>query len=84
MATSLDMHSFLPLLVWTFVDPLRWKIDITAYNQYGMPVSAIGYCYSPCAMYFVIGLGVFLIISMSHAYAVSYETRLDEDVNRVK
>ena len=75
--------SFLPLLVWVLIEPMRWKIDITAYNRYAMPVESIGYCYSPHAVYFVVGLGVFGAFSMAHAYAVSYETRLDEDVNRV-
>ena len=75
--------SFIPLLVWIFVEPLRWKIDIIQFNQFGMPIGSIGYCYSPHAFYFVVGLGVFVALSMAHAYAVSYETRLDEDVTRV-
>lgn len=70
--------------MWILVEPLQWKIDITAYNDYGMPIESIGYCYSPHAVYFVVGLGMFGALSMAHAYAVSYETRLDEDVNRVR
>jgi hypothetical protein len=62
-------------------NPLRWKVDITAYNEYSVPVGSIGYCAGDHSEQYVIGAGVFVALTLLHAYVVAHETRFDEDVN---
>jgi hypothetical protein len=76
------LTSFVPLLVWNIRDPLHWHTEIQSINEYDMPISSIGQCKGSHSINYIICIGIILAMSLAHAYAIAYETRHDEDVNR--